>query len=101
MGIHPTAITKWENGKSQPTHVTRERALAAIGWTPPQPSEAPINEVPRVRQRDDLPEATDWEPPRYTPPHRRHRGLASIYLSLSTDQRPEEEDPDSPYFVSK
>src|SRR5262245_24606941 len=43
MGLHPTAITKWEHGKSQPSQETRERALKAIGWTPPPP---PAPELP-------------------------------------------------------
>src|SRR5262249_12391560 len=30
MGIHPTALTKWEHGRSEPNHETRERALAAM-----------------------------------------------------------------------
>src|SRR5215467_14351908 len=41
MGMHPTAITKWEHGRSQPSRETRERALAAIGWTPPPPPPLP------------------------------------------------------------
>src|SRR5215475_1870438 len=35
MGLHPTALTKWERGRSQPSKETRERALVSIGWTPP------------------------------------------------------------------
>jgi transcriptional regulator with XRE-family HTH domain len=107
MGIHPTAITKWEHGRSEPSRETRERALAAMGWTPSapplseSPTKAPVRETPRVVESEYLPEAPVWEPPRYTPSPRRHRSIASLYLSLLTGQRQEEEDPNSPYFVSK
>ena len=38
IGVHPTTFTKWEHGRSNPTRQARERALAALGWTPPRPA---------------------------------------------------------------
>lgn len=77
MGIHPTTITKWEHGRSQPSRETRARALAAIGWTPPTqppppPSELPPNTVHvpanrRITEEEYLPKGQDWEPQRSQP----------------------------------
>src|SRR5262245_13798090 len=76
MGIHPTTITKWEHGRSTPDRKTRVRALKAIGWMP-QPPPVPVPEVPphtvavdvnrRIAEREYLPEAPDWVPPRAQP----------------------------------
>jgi transcriptional regulator with XRE-family HTH domain len=74
MGIHPTTITKWEHGRSQPDRETRARALAAIGWTPSSlpPAPAPAHQqaphtvhVPanrRISKEESLPKGQDWEP---------------------------------------
>src|ERR1051326_70034 len=80
MGIHPTTLTKWEHGRSQPSRETRARALAAIGWTPPPApvcEEAPhtthVSANRRISKAEYLPEAPDWEPPRSGPLVRRRR----------------------------
>ena len=98
MGIHPTTITKWEHGRSQPTRETRERALAAIGWTPPPPASpvaAPLREVEpntvhvpanrRISKREYLPEGPDWGSQRSQPtvvPRRPHRTTHHIPSDL-------------------
>src|SRR5262249_22142495 len=102
MGMHPTALTKWEHGRSQPSRETRERALAAIGWTPPSPrasSELPPNEIPLDRNRPigKTPEVVSWEPARYPPTPRRRPYRPSHVFGI---QLKDDED-DSPYFISK
>ena len=108
MGIHPTAITKWEHGRSQPSKETRGRALTVIGWTPTpssppseMPTTAPIKEMPQVREKEYLPQGADWEPPRSQPRVERRRPYRASRIFFGDAQRGDEEDPDSPYFISK